>query len=162
MFLKFLMGKPMLGLGILMITTVWLSSLGYLNIGLFKNGRLVPTPCRAALVRLERQLPANWKVSCNDNNLTAEVQEMKVAEDARDFRAALYRQLANHLVELARASQYDILEKIYLIHLRVKHPRLEINAISEGKYVSKLATLTNPDFIKDHLKQTVQVKETVK
>lgn len=145
-----------------MILTVWLSSIGMLDIGLFKNARLKPTSCRAALVKLEKHIPQNWKVSCADNNLNVVINEMQVPADSPDYRPAMYRQMANHLVSLAQLSQADILEKVFIIHMKVTHPKMDIDAISEGKYVSKLATLTKPEFIKDHLKQTVQVKETLK
>lgn len=145
-----------------MIVTVWLSSIGYLDIGIFKSDRLKPTSCRAALVKIDKHLPANWKTKCNDNNLDVVINEQQVAADATDFRAQLYRQLANHLVTLAKISQADILEKVFIIHLKLLHPKMEIDAITEGKYVAKLNTLSLPEFIKDHLKQTVQVKETLK
>lgn len=145
-----------------MFTTVALSAAGLLDIGIFKNARLKPTSCRAVLVGLERRVPQNWNVSCNDNNLTVVINEQQVPAESPDFRPALYRQMANHLVSLAQTAQTDILEKVFIIHLKVKHAKMDIDAISEGKYVAKLATLTKPEFIKDHLKQTVQVKETLK
>ncbi len=160
MFLKLLTKSPMLALGILMIFTVWLSSMGFFELP-FGNSKLRPTSCRAAMVKLEKQLPANWKAYCEDNNLTVEIREMQVKADAPEFKAALYRQLANYLVTLARLSQPDILEKVFIIRIKLTHPKLVINAISEGKYVAKLATLASPEFIMDHLKQTVQTKETV-
>jgi hypothetical protein len=46
--------------------------------------------------------------------------------------------------------------------VKIEHSKMEINAITEGKYVAKLATLNSPQAIIDHLKQTVQVKDTVK
>jgi len=162
MFLKLLTKSPMLLLGIMMILTVWLSHMGVLNIGIFDNNRNRPTPCRAALVRLERQIPANWSVSCSDNNLNVVVNEIAVTAADPEFRPKLYRQMANHLVTLAQVSQNDILEKVFIIHLKQVHAKMDIDAISEGKYVAKLVTITRPEFIKDHLKQTVQVKETLK
>lgn len=162
MLLKLLFKKPILTLGIMMILTVWLSSIGMLNVGLFKNSRVKPTSCRAALVRIEKHIPQNWKVSCSDNNLNVVIKELQVPSDAPDYRAAMYRQMANHLVSLGQVSQTDILEKVFIVHMKVTHPKMDIDAISEGKYVSKLATLTKSEFIRDHLKQTVQVKETLK
>ena len=160
MFLNLLWKKPLLTLGVLMFGSVWLGSMGYLPI--LKNPKLKPTSCRAALVRLERQVPGNWKLVCDDNNLTIVVSEQQIKADEKELQAAMYRQMANYLVALARYSQVDILEKVFIIHMKVDHPKMEINAISEGKYVAKLATLDSPQFIMDHLKQTVQVKETRK
>ncbi len=160
MFLNLLWKKPLLTLCILMFGSVWLGSMGYMPF--LKNPKLKPTSCRAALVKLERQVPQNWKLSCDDNNLSVVVNEMQVKADEKELKAAMYRQLANHMVALARYSQVDILEKVFIIHLKLDHPKMEINAISEGKYVAKLATLDSATFIMDHLKQTVQVKETLK
>ena len=150
----------MLTLGVMMFGTVALGALGILPI--FDNPKLKATPCRAALVRLERTLPMNWKLSCEDNNLTVLVKEVTVKSDEKELTAALYRQLANYMVELAHASQLDILEKVFIVRLEIDHPKMTINAISEGKYVAKLATLESPQFIREHLQQTVQVKEVVK
>ncbi len=160
MLLKSFMKNPMLALGILMFGTVALGAMGYIDI--FQNPKLRPTSCRAALVRLERQVPANWKVYCEDNNLAVEIREIQVPADVADVRAALYRQLANNMTQLARMSQADILDKVFIVRLRLSHPKLEINAISEGKYVAQLATMTVPELIKDHFKQTVQVSEVIR
>ncbi len=160
MFLKLLFKSPMLSLGILMFVTVGLGASGLLPI--FDNPKLKPTSCRAALVKIEKGIPQNWKVSCDDNNLTVLIREMQVKKDEKELKAALYRQLANYLVELARVSQNDILEKVFFIRMEIDHPRMTINAVSEGQYVAKLATLNSPQFIMDHLKQTVQVKDVAK
>lgn len=163
MFLNLLMKKPILTLGILMITTVALQSQGVLKkFSFFNNPKLKATPCRAALVRLDKQIPSNWKVFCEENNLAVEINELQVPAETRELRPLMYRQLANHMVELARLSQADILEKVFIVRVKLMHPKLEINAVSEGRYVAKLATLSSPEFLKDHFKQTVQVKETPK
>lgn len=160
MFLKLLFKSPMLSLGILMLVTVALGANGFIPI--FNNPKLKPTSCRAALVKIEKGIPQNWKVSCDDNNLTVLIRELQVKEDEKELKAALYRQMANYLVELARVSQNDILEKVFFVRMEIDHPKMTINALSEGKYVAKLATLTSPQFIMDHLKQTVQVKDVAK
>ena len=74
----------------------------------------------------------------------------------------MYRQLANYLVEIGRASESDILEKVFIVRLKLMHEKMDVNAVTEGKYIVKLSTLTSPDFIREHLQQTVQVKETLK
>jgi hypothetical protein len=161
MLLKLLMKKPMLTLGIMMMATVALQSQGIINLSFFRS-KLKPTSCRAALVRLERQVPATWKVYCEDNNLAVEIKELGKPGDPKEVRVFLYRQLANHMVELAKLSQVDILEKVFIVRVKLMHPQLEINAVSEGRYVAKLATIHSPEFLKDHFQQTVQVKETPK
>ena len=59
-------------------------------------------------------------------------------------------------------STLDILEKVMFVRFRLDHPKLQIDAVTEGKYIIKLATIENPEHIMAHLKATVQVKETVK
>ncbi|MBY0517638.1 MAG: hypothetical protein K2P81_12050 [Bacteriovoracaceae bacterium] len=160
MFLNFLMKKPIFAIGLLMFIAVWLQSKG--RFPLMRDEKLNPTVCRAALVKLEKESPASWKLSCNDNNLEVIIDETQLKAQPQELQAALYRQLANHMVELAKRSQNDILEKVFIVHVKLEHSKMEINAISEGKYVAKLATLNSPQAIMDHLKQTVQVKDTVK
>jgi hypothetical protein len=99
---------------------------------------------------------------CNDNNLEVVIREMQVGDNEKDFRAALYRQLANYLVEIARRSEIDILEKVFIITVKIEHSKMEIRAATEGQYIVKLATLNSNQFVMDHLKQTVQVKEVIK
>lgn len=160
MFSKLLNLNPLLALGILMIVTVGLGSGGFLPF--LKNEKLKPTPCRAALVKLKKALPGNWTMECNDNNLEVVINELQVAETEKEFRTALYRQLAFYMIEIAKYSQPDILEKVFIVVIKLKHAKLEINAVTEGKYIVKLTGMTSNQFIMDHLKQTVQVKEVVK
>lgn len=130
--------------------------------GLFKNNKLSSTSCSGTLIRLEKKLPANWKAFCEGNNLAVEIQELAIPEDATNLKVLMYRQLANHMSFVARSSVTDILEKVYLIRFRLTHPKMEINAVTEGKFIVKLVTLESPEHIMTHLKSTVQVKETVK
>ncbi|MGE3611356.1 MAG: hypothetical protein AB7I27_17310 [Bacteriovoracaceae bacterium] len=130
--------------------------------GIFTNPKLIPTSCRAALIKIEKRTPANWKLFCEGNNLAVEINEITVPEKAVNLKVLMYRQLANHMTFVARASQTDILEKVTFVRLRLMHPKMEINAVTEGKYIVKLATLESPEHIMTHLKSTVQVKETIK
>ena len=130
--------------------------------GIFANQKLISTSCRGVLVGLEKRIPQNWKVFCEGNNLAIEIQEIAIPEKANDIKILLYRQLANHMTHVAQISAVDILEKGMFVRFRLNHPEMEINAVTEGKFIVKLATLTNPEHIMSHLKTTVQVKETIK
>jgi hypothetical protein len=160
MFAKFLISKPFLAIGILMFTMVWVASGG--KNPFFERDALKPTSCRAALVKLEKRLPEGWKLFCEGNNLAVEIFEKDNKLQGKELTALMYRQLANYLVEIGRASESDILEKVFIVRLKLMHDKIEINAVTEGKYIVKLSTLTSPDFIREHLQQTVQVKETLK
>ncbi len=130
--------------------------------GIFHNDKLVSTACRGVLIRLEKKVPENWKVFCEGNNLAVEINEIAIPEKATNIKLLMYRQLANHMAYVARLATIDILEKVMFVRFRLTHPDLTINAVTEGKFIVKLATLENPDHIMTHLKSTVQVQETVK
>ena len=54
------------------------------------------------------------------------------------------------------------LKIVFLVRFKLSHPKMIINAVTEGKFIVKLATLETPEHIMAHLKSTVQVKEDVK
>lgn len=129
---------------------------------IFQNDKLVSTSCKAVVVKLEKLIPANWKIFCEGNNLAVEINELAVPPEATNLRTLMYRQLANHMSYVARSSHSDILEKVYFVRFRLTHPKMVINAVTEGKYIVKLATLESPEHIMTHLQSTVQVKEDAK
>jgi hypothetical protein len=157
-----LLKKPILAIGILMIGLFVMQVARKEKWGFFYNDKLTTTSCRGALVRIEKKIPANWKVFCEGNNLAVEIQEVAIPDEASNLKILMYRQLANHMSFVAQSSTADILEKVYLVRFKLEHPRLVINAVTEGKYIVKLLTLQTPDHIMAHLKSTVQVKETAK
>ena len=67
--------------------------------------------------------------------------------------------MANDLISIAKISPGDNLERTDIVRLKMIHPELVINAITEGKYIVKLKTLTDKRLIAEHLKVTVQVQE---
>lgn len=157
-----LMKKPILVMGIIMFS-LFLFNVSRKNPwGIFHNEKLISTSCRGALVRLEKKVPENWKVFCEGNNLAVEIKEIAIPPKAANIKLLMYRQLANHMAYVARLATTDILEKVMFVRFRLTHPDLIINAVTEGKYIVKLATLENPEHIMTHLKSTVQVKETTK
>lgn len=156
------MKKPILAMGIIMFSLFLFNVSKKNNWGIFHNEKLISTSCRGALVRLEKKIPENWKVFCEGNNLAVEIAEIAIPEKADNLKLLMYRQLANHMAYVARLATTDILEKVLFVRFRITHPNLIINAVTEGKYIVKLATLENPDHIMTHLKSTVQVQETVK
>src|SRR5665647_131516 len=155
-----LMKNPILAIGIIMfglfiVQVVQKDKNGW---GIFRNDKLIPTSCRAALVRIEKKIPNNWKVFCEGNNMAVEIKEVAIPPDANGLQLLMYRQLANHMSFIARVSQADILEKVLFVRFKLMHPKLEINAVTEGKYIVKLVSLESPEHIMSHLKTTVHVK----
>jgi hypothetical protein len=154
--------NPMLAIGILCmaIFLMQLSQKGYFRD--FKEKRM-PTSCKAVLVMLNRRIPNNWATNCEGNNLVVEVlaEKLKGERVSDPLRRYLYRELANTLDFIAKNSPEDNLENVFIIRLSLIHTSLQINAITEGKFIVKFKTMTDKGLILDHLKNTVQVKEVM-
>ncbi len=159
MFAKSLFKNPVLTIGIILFGMFLFQVAKKEEWGIFKNDKLNTTSCRGALVRIEKKVPANWKVYCEGNNLAVEIKETIIPADAKDFKTLMYRDLANHMSFIARISQTDILEKVFFVRFKLSHPKMDLNAVTEGKFIVKLATLDTPEHIKAHLQNTVQVQE---
>lgn len=156
------MQKPVLAIGLIMFSMFLYQVARDQKWGIFHNEKLIATSCKGVLVRLEKHIPANWKIFCEGNNLAVEIKEIAIPEKATNLKSLMYRQLANHMSYVARKSHTDILEKVLFVRFRVTHPKMVINAVTEGKFIVKLATLETPEHIMTHLQTTVQVKEEMK
>ena len=162
---KVLKGNPILMVGILFMT-IFLFQLADKGIFKARRDRLLPTSCRAALVKLNRRIPEHWKTLCEGNNMAVIIPmslgKMKDVKDLKLVKAAMYRELANDLVVVAKNSPSDNLERVDIVRLKLSSPRLVISAVTEGKFIVKLATITNKRLLGQHLERTVQVKEFIK
>jgi hypothetical protein len=158
----YLMKKPVLAIGLIMFGLFIFQVARDQKWGFFYNEKLKATSCKGVLIKLAKEVPENWKVFCEQNNLAVEVKEVGIPEKASNLRSLMYRQLANHMSFVARSSHTDILEKVFIVRFKLMHPKMEINAVTEGKFIVKLATLETPEHIMTHLKSTVQVKEDIK
>jgi len=134
-----------------------------------RREKLMATSCRASLVKLDRRIPSSWATKCEGNNMAVEIPltfeiDKKLSKKEADLklRAFMYRELANNLVVVAKNSPSDNLERTDFVRLRMTHKKLEINALTEGRYLVKLATIKNKRLLGEHLKTTVNVKETFK
>ncbi len=157
-----LMKKPVLTVGIILFGMFLYQVASKEQWGVFANQKLKSTTCRAVIIQLEKKVPANWNLFCEGNNLAVEIVEVAIPPKAANLDALMYRQLANHMSFIARVSHQDMLEKVDFVRFRLSHDQVEINAVTEGKFIVKLATLETPEHIMTHLKSTVQVKQTVK
>lgn len=160
--MRYLMQKPILAIGIIMMGLFLYQVARDQKWGIFYNEKLIATSCKAVVVKIQKEIPENWKTFCEGNNLAVEIKELAVPPEATNLRSLMYRQLANHMSYVARISHTDILEKVDFVRFRVEHPKMVINAVTEGKFLVKLATLESPEHIMTHLKSTVQVKEDMK
>lgn len=160
--MKYLMEKPILAIGLLMFGLFLYQVSRGQKWGIFHNDKLIASSCKAVLVRLEKKIPANWKAYCEGNNLAVEIKEVVIPKEATNLKSLMYRQLANYMAFIARSSHSDLLEKVLFVRVKLIHPNMEINAVTEGKFIVKLATLEVPEHIMTHLQSTVQVKEEMK
>ena len=156
------MKKPVLAVGLIMFGLVAYQANQKGQWGIFKNSKLNPTSCSATIVKLKKNIPGNWNIFCEENNLAVEIKELTEIKAEDQLRPMMYRQLANHMVFTVANSPVDILEKVDIVSFKLMHPKLEINAVTTGNYIVKLQTIRDPKYILDHLKSTVKVKETVK
>ena len=128
-----------------------------------RQDKLNPSSCRSALVMLNKRIPSNWKAECEaPNNMAVEITLNQDSPDIQQEKALIYRELANSLIFIAKNALNESLERTYYIRLKIESQHIEVNALTEGKYLAKLATIQKLDFIKEHLKTTVQVKEIIK
>ncbi len=163
---KSLMKNPMLAIGVLMMVIFLFQANKKYNWWESRKQKLMPSSCKAVLVKLDRRIPQNWHTQCEGtsyNNLVVEVnfpvEKSSESEDIKQVRAKLYREMANDLISVAKISPEDNLQNTDIVRLKMIHPKLIINAITEGKYIVKLKTLTDKRLIAEHLKVTVQVQE---
>lgn len=157
-----LLKNPMLAIGIILMGLFLAQVARKEQWGFFYNEKFTSTSCKGVSVRLEKKIPENWKILCEGNNLAVIINEVAIPTEASNLKVLMYRQLANHMAFVARSSEIDILEKVFFVRFQIIHPKMILNAVTEGKFIVKLATLETPEHIMTHLKSTVQVKEEMK
>jgi len=162
MSLKILMKNPVLVIGILLMV-IFLTDLKKRGkLGIFDRPDYIPHSCKAVLVMLDKRIPNNWDTSCDENNLVVKIDSQLENIKPQNLKAAIYRNMANHFIFIGQNSPSETLERVFSVHLKIDHPILTIDALSSGEAVAKLATIKRPEFIADHLKASIQVKETFK
>jgi hypothetical protein len=160
--MNYFMKKPVLAIGLILFGLFIYQVAQDKKWGIFHNEKLTSTSCKAVVLKLEKAIPANWKSFCEGNNLAVEIKEVGIPPATPNLRSLMYRQLANHMSFVARSTHADILEKVFFVRFKLMHSKMEINAVTEGKFIVKLATLETPQHIMTHLESTVQVKEDLK
>ena len=164
MFAKMVMKNPVLMIGILFMV-IFLFTLRDKGFFSSRQDKLRATSCTGVTVMLAKRIPKNWKLSCDRNNLFVDIEKdfhPGTFKTVRDFRAALYRDMANDLMFVSKNSPGDSLSRVLVVRMQLTSRKLIINAVTEGKYLSSMSTLSSKDGIAEHLKSTVHVKETLK
>ncbi|ATH08777.1 hypothetical protein BIY24_12710 [Halobacteriovorax marinus] len=161
---KLLTKYPILMVGLLLMA-LFLFQLRDKGIFQSRKESMTASSCKAVRVMLDKRIPSNWNSKCEGNNLALSINMMIEQSKYKSFenlRAIMYRELANDLILTAKNSPSDSLERTDIVRVRLNHDKLEINAITEGRFIVKLATIKSSQLIKEHLKATVQVKESKK
>ena len=163
MFIKWIMKNPILITGILLMA-VFLMDMDRRGLLSKRKELLQATSCRASLVKLDRRIPKDWTTDCRGDHMIVNIPlilpEKKLS--SKTVKAIHYRELANHLVTIARHSPSDNLELTDSVSVTLESDALSVKARGTGKDVVKLATMKKSEFIARHLQQTVQVTETIK
>ncbi len=152
------MKKPILMIGIIFFS-IFLFDLARKGKLPLISKKTIATSCRSAVVMLNKRIPATWKTDCKENNLTVTIRSKVSESDPKKLSTALYREMANNLVFISKNSLNESLERTFIVRVQSLHFSREINAITEGQYIARLATMTRPELIAEHLKATVQVQE---
>jgi len=159
-----LIQNPILAIGILMMFIFLVTAGPKLGWWEARSDKLRPTSCKAVLVKLSKRIPQNWKVFCEGETKEnmAVVINSPIGSHEKKVKELLYRSLANDLISIAKNSPEDNLERTPYVRVQVNHPKLILNALTQGQYLTKLRTLTVPKLIAEHLKVTVQIQEVMK
>jgi hypothetical protein len=136
----------------------------YLNRqGFIKKRRqiLQSTPCIAGLLKLEKKIKKNWDIQCEKNDLIVVIhlENSPKFADLNFKRAYFYREMANSLAFISKNSPAINLENTDYVNVTLKNGSFSVVAKTQGNSLAKLATLKGPESIKEHLKNTVKVKE---
>ena len=130
------------------------------GINLFNRDALHPTSCKAVLISVEKKLPKNWKAHCEKNTLKIEIQTTLDSPNVDLLREALYLELGNNIVFLAKNTSPGTMDYVDLVEIYQINHRYDIRAYTKGKDISKFSTMNDKKFILEHLKATVTVRET--
>ncbi len=167
MALKSLMKNPILAIGLLFMIIFFFQAGEKYNWWASRRQKLTPSSCKAVTVKLDRRIPANWSTACEGSDFNSLAITVKFPQEADkkltkedDIRKLIYRELANDLIRIAKNSPGDNLERTNIVRVRFIHPQRQIDAITEGRFLVKLQTMTDKNLIAQHLKVTVQVKES--
>lgn len=157
---KILMKNPVLMIGIILMG-LFLNDLRLK--GYFNRDGLIPTSCKASLIMLKKRIPSNWNTSCNSNEMIVKIDlKSKQLHNLAKLKSLIYRELANHLIFIAKNTPEDSLSRVDKIFLYEDTSKIQVLAMTEGKYLVKFKTLKTKTHIMKHLQNTVKVKEIIK
>lgn len=165
MILSKLIKNPFLAIGLLMLTIILLQQ-GKDGIFSSRIKKLHSTSCDSALIMLSKRIPKSWDIKCEKNKMKVKIEHPAPPniniEDLNKEKFFIYRELANDLIFIAKNSPSDSLERTTSVEVLAESKNIIINAIASGNDISKLETIKTNEFIMEHLKRAVQIKEKIK
>jgi len=161
---KKIMANPVLMIGILFLI-IFVYQIK--NKGIFKDHleNLQANSCRSALIMLDKRIPKNWTTDCSDSNMSVKIVSNITRASYKDdynYKAAMYRELANSLVFISKNAANDSLERVPWVVVLFESDKMGISARTQGKHLAGFATLKDSQMIAEHLKASVEVKEAFK
>lgn len=156
-----LLKNPILMIGVLLMI-IFIFDLRKKGI-FFGREHLKPTFCKGAIIEFEKKAPKGWDIECRDNNLHVEVESvLKPGTKKENIKKEMYNELANNLMHLSKRTKQDSLGRTFQVLLKLESKTLDLVAITEGKYLAKMAMIQEPKNLLQHIQKTVQVKEISK
>jgi hypothetical protein len=120
-----------------------------------KDSKLNGNPLRASLYReLANTLSQVAKLSAHIGLKKADPLKKEVKSSDK---AVMNIQSSREGIQ--EMGENESLARTPVVRLKLIHKLMTINALTEGRHLSKLTTLTNPKFVANHIQQTVQVQE---
>lgn len=129
------------------------------NKSIFFRDAFTSWACKPVVQKLKKSSPDNWKYICTEDNLKIIIEVNNNVPKSKELKL-LYRELANNLMYISKNSPEDNLERVLVVHTQLIATHYRVDAITEGKHLTKIQYLKDNRFIKQHLQATVKVKET--
>lgn len=159
MFAKTLFKNPIFTLGLILMGLFLYQLYNDGKFPFFNREKLMPTSCSAVMANLNKRIPSNWKPSCEQGVLIMKIELTPGKElGAKALRELIVREMANNLFLIARYSPEENLERTPHVVVKIDHPKIAMNARTQGKTLARLATLTDQKLIAEHLKATVDTQ----
>jgi hypothetical protein len=134
--------------------------------GYLSRDGLIPSSCKAVLVKLDRRIPPTWETECEGerlNHLRVKANYSQLnRSNLNELKKVMYRQLANDLVKVAAYSPEDNLERVKEWVFEAIHPKVTIKAWGTGRNLAPMATMKHPDSLREHLRNKIKIQEVVK
>ncbi len=111
---------------------------------------------------LEKQMPSNWTIKCDKNDLNVTIDSHVMIKTDADLQKTLYSDLARDLKFIAKFSPNDVLDSINLVIVLTKHSKMDILAVAKGQTMQELGRLEKQDDIDQLFQREIKVKEHMK